>query len=364
MKSPGVPGDVAPVLGARAAGVPVWSEIELAARELPNPLIGITGTNGKTTTTELTAHLLRAGGLAAAACGNQHAAGGPGRRVRPRGLARGGVLELPAGGRGAFRLLAGAPQPGPGPPGRPPRQPGGLPRREAAAVRRPGGRRPGDPPPGLEATGRRRRGAPTTAAGARRVAWAEGGCTSPGSGGWWPGTRSPCAGATTARTRWPRPPGGPRRPGGGRPGRGPRELPAGAAPPGAGRDGRRASPSSTTPRPPTRTPPSPPSTRTPGHLIAGGRAKGTPFAALAEAARGAVVRAYLVGEAGRRSDAPCASRRPARRPAPSRPRSRPPRRGRRGRDGPPLAGLRELRPVRGLPGAGRRSAPRPVPRAR
>ena len=71
VKSPGVPGDVAPVLGARAAGVPVWSEIELAARELPNPLIGITGTNGKTTTTELTAHLLRAGGLAAAACGNQ-----------------------------------------------------------------------------------------------------------------------------------------------------------------------------------------------------------------------------------------------------------------------------------------------------
>jgi UDP-N-acetylmuramoylalanine--D-glutamate ligase len=34
------------------------------------------------------------------------------------------------------------------------------------------------------------------------------------------------------------------------------------------------------------------------HLIAGGRAKGTPFQALAEAARGAVVRAYLVGEAG------------------------------------------------------------------
>ena len=71
VKSPGVPGEVPAVARARAAGVPVWSEIELAGRELPNPLIGVTGTNGKTTTTELTAHLLRAGGLPAVACGNQ-----------------------------------------------------------------------------------------------------------------------------------------------------------------------------------------------------------------------------------------------------------------------------------------------------
>ena len=71
VKSPGVPAEVPPVAAARAAGAPVWGELELAARELANPLIGITGTNGKTTTTELTAHLLREAGRAAVACGNQ-----------------------------------------------------------------------------------------------------------------------------------------------------------------------------------------------------------------------------------------------------------------------------------------------------
>lgn len=71
VKSPGVPGEIPQVASARAAGAEVWSEIELAAREMPNPMIGITGTNGKTTTTELTAHLLRAAGMKAVACGNQ-----------------------------------------------------------------------------------------------------------------------------------------------------------------------------------------------------------------------------------------------------------------------------------------------------
>ena len=71
VKSPGVPGEATPVASARDAGVPVWSEIELAGRELAAPIIGITGTNGKTTTTELIAHLLREGGLEARACGNQ-----------------------------------------------------------------------------------------------------------------------------------------------------------------------------------------------------------------------------------------------------------------------------------------------------
>ena len=71
VKSPGVPGDAPPVAAARAAGVPVISEIELASRHLDNPIIGVTGTNGKTTTTELTAHLLTSAGVPAMACGNQ-----------------------------------------------------------------------------------------------------------------------------------------------------------------------------------------------------------------------------------------------------------------------------------------------------
>src|SRR3954454_4131499 len=51
VKSPGVPETAPPVAAARQAGVPVISEIELGARLLPNPILGITGTNGKTTTT-------------------------------------------------------------------------------------------------------------------------------------------------------------------------------------------------------------------------------------------------------------------------------------------------------------------------
>jgi UDP-N-acetylmuramoylalanine--D-glutamate ligase len=60
VKSPGVPGEAPLVVAAREHGIPVWSEIELAARLLPNPLVGVTGTNGKTTTTELLGALLGA----------------------------------------------------------------------------------------------------------------------------------------------------------------------------------------------------------------------------------------------------------------------------------------------------------------
>jgi len=70
IRSPGVPVESPPLAAAYAAGTPVWSEIELASRAMPNPIMGITGTNGKTTTTELLAHVLREGGVDAVACGN------------------------------------------------------------------------------------------------------------------------------------------------------------------------------------------------------------------------------------------------------------------------------------------------------
>ena len=60
VKSPGVPGEAALVVAARKRGIPVWSEIELASRLLPNPIVGVTGTNGKTTTTELLGAMLGA----------------------------------------------------------------------------------------------------------------------------------------------------------------------------------------------------------------------------------------------------------------------------------------------------------------
>jgi UDP-N-acetylmuramoylalanine--D-glutamate ligase len=47
-------------VAARERGIPVWSEIELASRFLRNPIVGVTGTNGKTTTTELLGAMLGA----------------------------------------------------------------------------------------------------------------------------------------------------------------------------------------------------------------------------------------------------------------------------------------------------------------
>ena len=69
--SPGVPPDAAPLSVARASGVPVLSELDLGWRALPRMrAIAVTGTNGKTTTTALVAHLLRTAGLDALAAGN------------------------------------------------------------------------------------------------------------------------------------------------------------------------------------------------------------------------------------------------------------------------------------------------------
>jgi UDP-N-acetylmuramoylalanine--D-glutamate ligase len=68
--SPGVPADLVALASARAKGIPVWSEIELAWRFLRGRLIAITGSNGKTTTTSLIAHILKWAGISTVVGGN------------------------------------------------------------------------------------------------------------------------------------------------------------------------------------------------------------------------------------------------------------------------------------------------------
>jgi UDP-N-acetylmuramoylalanine--D-glutamate ligase len=68
--SPGVPEDAPILRSALDRGLPVWSELELGARLCRVPYVGVTGTNGKTTTTEMVVAAMRAHGLDAVACGN------------------------------------------------------------------------------------------------------------------------------------------------------------------------------------------------------------------------------------------------------------------------------------------------------
>ena len=68
--SPGVPADAPLLQFARSKGVTIWSEIELAYRFLKGRLIGITGSNGKTTTTSLIEHILRSAGFSTILAGN------------------------------------------------------------------------------------------------------------------------------------------------------------------------------------------------------------------------------------------------------------------------------------------------------
>src|SRR5262249_13863002 len=68
--SPGIPLTIPIFDAARARAIPVISEVELASRLLPGTGVGITGTNGKSTTTALSAALLREAGRDAVACGN------------------------------------------------------------------------------------------------------------------------------------------------------------------------------------------------------------------------------------------------------------------------------------------------------
>ena len=73
--SPGIPRQAPIIAEAIARGIPVIGEVELAHRWLRerrdgSRVLAVTGTNGKSTTTDLVAHLLRASGVASAACGN------------------------------------------------------------------------------------------------------------------------------------------------------------------------------------------------------------------------------------------------------------------------------------------------------
>jgi UDP-N-acetylmuramoylalanine--D-glutamate ligase len=70
IKSPGIPEKAPMIKKLREAGIPVIGEIEFAGRYLTGKTIGITGSNGKTTTTLLTHHILKKAGLNVALCGN------------------------------------------------------------------------------------------------------------------------------------------------------------------------------------------------------------------------------------------------------------------------------------------------------
>ena len=133
VKSPGVP---ALERARRGRAIPIWSEVELAAHYLPNPILGVTGTNGKTTTSSGSARCSapRARGRGR----GQRRAGDRRRRGAARRLDRLRALELPARGRPrAPPAGRRADQPRARPP-RPPRDLRGVPRREAADLREPG----------------------------------------------------------------------------------------------------------------------------------------------------------------------------------------------------------------------------------
>jgi len=70
VKSPGVPSEAPLAAAARSRGLTVWSEVELGSRLLANSILGVTGTNGKTTTSELLGAIFRAAGRPVSVAGN------------------------------------------------------------------------------------------------------------------------------------------------------------------------------------------------------------------------------------------------------------------------------------------------------
>ena len=70
VKNPGIPYSNSVVVEAIGKGIPVWTEIELASRISEAPIVGITGSNGKTTTTTLLYHMLNIGSKQPLIAGN------------------------------------------------------------------------------------------------------------------------------------------------------------------------------------------------------------------------------------------------------------------------------------------------------
>ncbi len=68
--SPGVPDVAGPVVDAASNGIPVYAELEVASWLCRGPIVAVTGSNGKTTTTSLVAHLVRDGGRQLVVAGN------------------------------------------------------------------------------------------------------------------------------------------------------------------------------------------------------------------------------------------------------------------------------------------------------
>ena len=97
MLSPGVPADLEVLQSVRVQGIPVIGDLELASWFLKGEIIGITGSNGKTTTTAMTGHILQASGIRGAG-GRQyrHAACVDGANFARRAVECSGALELPA----------------------------------------------------------------------------------------------------------------------------------------------------------------------------------------------------------------------------------------------------------------------------